>query len=205
MDVWGKEPCPTLELLEARRRRGQRRSDGADRLETQAPDDDARCDKRGGLEHELRAKSGSAGGDQAPPPPPKKDPSEGGTGATLSAPASAFPPLAQVAAGAEDAGFDRRHADAEHFGDLRVAAILDLAHHDRARAGSKGSFASATQEHIERRPLVVGASRLACALERDLVAAGGPTGASASCKRCGAILISQLCGLLGPLARWNAR
>jgi hypothetical protein len=136
-----------LELLEARRRRVGR-SDGADRLESQAPDDDACCDERSGFEHELRAKSGSAGRDQAPAAAAKEGPERRRNRGNTERARERLPPLAQVAAGAEEQGFDRRHADAEHFGDLRVAAILDLAHHDR-RALVEGQLRERTQEHVE--------------------------------------------------------
>ena len=164
--AWAKGPRLSL-LGDARRRRlGGGNSVGG--LESQTPGKDARRHDRGGLENELRAERRSAGRDQAAAAAADKRSQRGRNRGDAERARQRFPRSFQVAAGAEEQSLDRRHGDAEHLGDLDVAAILDLAHHDRG-ALIERQPRERVQDLVERRPLVIPSSRLACALERNLL------------------------------------
>src|SRR5438874_5706356 len=194
--AWAK--VPRLSLLGDARRRRLGGSNSVGGFESQTTGKDACRHDRGGLEYELRAERRSAGRDQAAAAAADKRSQRGRNRGDAESARQRFPRSPQVAAGPEEQGLDRRHGDAEHLGDFGVAAILHLAHHDRG-ALIERQLRERVQDLVERRLLVIRSSRLARALERNLLrpAAGLAPAHAANVVR---DLDQPVVGLLGALA-----
>ena len=148
--------------------------DRVDALVAEPAGNRARRDDCGDLDGDLGAQGRSPRRDQAAAAAAEERRERGRKGHDTQRPGDRVAARAQAPARAEEQRLDRRNGHAEHFGDLRVAAVLDLAHHDRGTL-VEGKPRQRREHLVERQVFVVlGSGRLRGVLQRNLV--GPPTG-----------------------------